>query len=255
MLPADQNTSASDFIRAAIGVLEKGHFSSPAPNEACVVVFDSAAWTPFIGSAEQLLSAPECARSARLRFARDRSTYVLAHAWWRVMLGISLDLDPTEVPLSSSAAGQPLLLGTGFSTSLSHSGTWVAMAVGGGATVGVDIECSPPHTPLSALMPDICTPDEIAGLEILSPPHRETALLALWTRKEALLKAFGVGLGADPSHLSARTDGLAMPPPLTTESHQIPCRVANLELPIGVVGAVAMPASTAIVRLCALEDI
>lgn len=219
------------------------------------MVFDSAAWTPFIRSAEQLLSAPEYARSARLRFARDRSTYILAHAWWRVMLGISLDLDPTEVPLSRSAAGQPLLPGTGFSTSLSHSGTWVAMALGGGATVGVDIECSPPHAALTPLMPDICTPDEIADLESLPLPQREAALLALWTRKEALLKAFGVGLGADPSHLSAGTNRLTMPPSLATESHQLPCRVANLELPIGVVGAVAIPASIAIVRLCTFGDI
>ena len=215
---------------------------------------DSAAWMSFVGSAQCLLSPDERARSARLRLDRDRSTYILAHAWWRAVLGICLDVHATEVRLTSTAAGQPRLPGTTFSTSLSHSGDWVAMAVCGGEAVGIDIERSPPHAGLNTLMPTICAPVEIAELEPLSLADREVALLALWTRKEALLKAFGTGLGVDPSLLSATTNRLVTPLPSPTAPNRIPCRAFNLELSKGLVGAVAVPDSVAIVRLWTLGE-
>ncbi|WP_426703032.1 4'-phosphopantetheinyl transferase family protein [Rhodanobacter sp. Col0626] len=252
MLPTDHNASPPDFNRTAVRALEDGLFAAPAIGEAHVVLCDSSAWTSLVGSAQELLSPAEGARAARLRFDRDRSSFILAHAFWRVSLGICLDVHAAEVRLTSTAAGQPQLLGTAFSTSLSHSGEWVALAICAGTTIGVDIERSPSHTALTALMPTICTPGEIADLEPLPLPQREAALLALWTRKEALLKAFGVGLNVDPALLSATTDGLVSPPSSFTTLDPVPCRVSNLGLPDGLVGALAVPDSIESVRLCTL---
>jgi 4'-phosphopantetheinyl transferase len=247
-----RNASSPDFFGSVVRALEAGPFSPPSKREAQILLCNSAAWTLFVESAQCLLSPDERTKSARLRFDRDRSTYIVAHALWRVILGICLEVDATDVRLTSTAAGQPRLPGTALSTSLSHSGDWVAIAVCGDATVGVDVEHSPPHAALNGLMRTICTPAEIAELEPLSPPEREVALLKLWTRKEALLKAFGVGLGADPSLLSSTANKLVAPPPSPAAPDQIPCRAFNLELPDGVVGALAVPASITTVRLCVL---
>lgn len=245
----DETAFPADFARAAVLALADAGFVAPAADEACVVLCESTAWAPLISSARTLLSAGERARAARLHFERDRTTYILAHALWRLSVASCLGIDAGKVPLVSTAAGQPRLPGTAFSTSLSHSGSWVAIAIHAGATVGVDIECSPPRIALNALMPSICTPGEIVDFEPLSTLDRETALLALWTRKEALLKAFGVGLNVDPSQLSATTNRLVLPPPSAATKEQVACRVFNLGLPNGVVGALAVPDSITAIRL------
>ena len=252
MLPTDDNTSVPDFTRAAVRVFARCGFSAPATAEARVVLCDTTEWTSFVESAQGLLSPEERARAIRLRFDRDRAPYILAHALWRVSLAICLGTDVTRIRLISTVTGQPRLPGTAFATSLSHSGCWVAIAICTGDTVGVDIERTPPRTALETLVPIICTPAEIADLAPLSAPEREAALLALWTRKEALLKAFGVGLNVDPSRLSVTANEVVSSLPSPTTSDLVPCRVFNLRLPDGVVGALAVPVSIASVRLCTL---
>jgi 4'-phosphopantetheinyl transferase len=252
MLPTDDSASAPDFTRAAVRVFAQCGFSAPAAAEARVVLCDTTEWTSLVESAQGLLSSEERARAIRLRFDRDRTTYILAHALWRVSLAICLGTDVTGIRLISTVAGQPRLPGTAFATSLSHSGCWVAIAICAGETVGVDIERSPPRTALDTLVSTICTPTEIADLAPLSAPEREVALLALWTRKEALLKAFGVGLNVDLSRLSATANGVVSSLPSLTTPDLVPCRVFNLPLPGGVVGALAVPVSVANVRLCTL---
>jgi 4'-phosphopantetheinyl transferase len=74
----------------------------------------------------------------------------------------------------------------------------------------------------------------------LSGVTREQALLVLWTRKEALLKAFGVGLAEAPATLPAEP-GVPVAPPASAAALP-PCQVHDLELPAGLVGALAAPA-------------
>ena len=145
-----------------------------------------------------------------------------------------------QVPLVATPSGQPILPGTGFSTSLSHAGDWVAIAIGGGAIIGVDIEQEPSRVHLADMVETVCTPAEAARLMALEVAERERFLLALWTRKEALLKAFGVGLGVDPAGFDVGTDE-PVPPPAAAAGLP-PCRVLSLDLAAGLVGAVAFPA-------------
>jgi phosphopantetheinyl transferase len=47
---------------------------------------------------------------------------------------------------------------------------------------------------------------ELGEFRILDPDRRRRFFLQRWTAKEALLKAAGVGLGADPSRISLLAD-------------------------------------------------
>jgi 4'-phosphopantetheinyl transferase len=249
---ADSDASPDDFTRECMHALARCGFVAPGIGEACILVCDSALWASHAASAEHVLDAGERARAARFQFERDRITYVTSHALWRTAIGFCLGVEAALVRLSSTSTGQPRLYGTGYATSLSHSGTWVAMAICAGTTIGVDIERSPTRLAMDALMPLVCTPAEISVMEKLSPPERETTLLALWTRKEALLKAFGVGLTADPAQLSATSGELVAPPALATD--QVPCRACPIEaLPNNLAGALAVPASIVTTRLYRLE--
>lgn len=224
------------FADRARRAVENAGLAPPRAGEVGVVLFDTTPWSAFEAEACGLLDAGERRRAARFRFGHDRCAYVLAHALWRAVLGVCLGRDPGEVPLASLPSGQPRLSGTALATSLSHSGPEVLIAVGRVAMLGVDIERWPPRMPMERLSPVICTSEEASGLREMAPPERERALLQLWTRKEALLKAFGTGLTQAPSDFDAAP---GEPVALPSSPDAPPCRVSDLALPGGRVGALA----------------
>ncbi|MEO7068136.1 MAG: 4'-phosphopantetheinyl transferase superfamily protein [Rhodanobacter sp.] len=239
----------AQFVALTQQLLGATGWQRPAVGQACVLLFDSQPWVCHAASASLLLEPFERERAARFRFERDRIAYTMAHAMWRLLLANTLHVGVDEVPLRSTPSGQPILPNTGVATSLSHSGSWVAIAVGQLMTLGVDIELSPsPHT-LGDLLETICTPREAVGMRRLPEVEREAALLALWTRKEALLKAFGTGLGTDPANLSGAVD---QPIEAPIGSSFPACRVHSLhclDISPVVVGALAVPVGVSDGRL------
>lgn len=222
-----------------------------AAGTALVVVFDSTPWCRFHPEALAVLSVAEKERSCRFRHAIHRETYVLAHALWRLVLGRMLDQNGAEVRMESTPEGQPRLPGTTCATSLSHSGSHVAIAVAHALCLGIDIERSPPASNLQDLVSMLCAPAELLALKQLSPPRRQTALLDLWTRKEALLKAFGVGLSETPASITADLDTLIAPP--FAAPHVTACRIHPLSLGHGLSGALAAPENITTIALHWLE--
>jgi 4'-phosphopantetheinyl transferase len=244
------------FIRSVRGALAEAGFQPPGRGESRTIVFACGSFPAMAAPvAAAVLDAGEAGRAARFRFERDRTRYILAHAVWRVALSECVGAAPARVPLVATPAGQPTLPGTGFGTSLSHAGDWVAVAVTGDALIGIDIEQLPSRVRLADMVETICTPAEAARVMALDAASRERALLALWTRKEALLKAFGLGLGVDPAGFDAGA-GEAVPPPPAAAGLP-PCRVLPLDLPAGLVGTLALPAGGDLVgqhRLGSLSD-
>lgn len=233
-----QQAHFSRFTHRAAASLRACGFGAPSADEARVIVFDSAPWWPLREDAANLLCYHEAMRAARFRHALDRDTYTIAHAFWRVALGVALNIDPARVALSRAPDGQPQLPGTGLATSLSHSGTLVAVAIAKGQTVGVDIEGYPPRGNLHEIADVLCSATESAGMEALGGDARTRALLELWTRKEALLKAFGVGLRVAPCTVEAPLHAAFAPPASATVT--CACRIATLAMPMGWLGALAL---------------
>lgn len=185
----------------AADTLREAGFAQPRAGEALVLLASATDFAGEFDDARSTLDDAERSRAGQFRFARDADTYVVAHALWRSALCMALGT--RHVPLTFSEAGQPMLPGTGFATSLSHTGRFIAIAVAIATTVGLDIERDPPRMNLHPLAPSICTPSEHAAVMALPVDAREDALLALWTRKEALLKAHGTGLRTDPATIDA----------------------------------------------------
>ncbi len=229
------------FQQHAARVLRRAGVRPLPAGGVLVLLFDSSRWQPWTDGTLALLSPAEQERSRRFRLAQHRDIFLLAHAMWRLALACVLDCTVQDVTLAFALHGQPQLPGTPYATSLSHSGTHVAIGIGHTAILGVDIEQSPPRAPLRELAGEICTPDEAATINALAYEQREPALLALWTRKEALLKAFGVGLRSAPSMTSAPAGPLIDPP--APASALPPCRVHPLQLQHGLLGALAAPAN------------
>lgn len=248
---SDTPTSANEFLPVAEAALGRSGFLPPAVGEIRVLLFDTQPFFAHAASARGLLDVAETVRAAQFRFEQDRLVYIIAHAVWRVLLAACLKVGVDDLPLVTAPSGQPQLPGSGMSTSLSHSGNWVAIAICSAESVGIDIEKAPPRTRLSELSQTICTPFEELQLMTLSEAAREMALLALWTRKEALLKAFGVGLALAMTTLQAGVGELVAAP--SAVAGGAPCRTRMLELPAGLVGALAAPAGITLAGLHWLE--
>jgi 4'-phosphopantetheinyl transferase len=147
---------------------------------------------------EALLSADERARADSFRLDRHRSRFVVGRATLRQLLGHYLEADPAGLRFAYGPAGKPAVAGPeaeqGLSFNLSNSGDWALLAVAQGRRLGIDLEWVRNENDLGAVARRFFAAEEVAALESYVPPRRAEVFCAIWTRKEALLKACGAGL-------------------------------------------------------------
>ena len=110
-----------------------------------------------------------------------------------------LGVEPSSLTLERTPLGKPELRGAPLRFNLAHSGEVALVAVALGRAVGVDVERMRPGADRWALVRHALTARERGELDALPPGRRARAFLSVWARKEALLKAAGVGLGVDPT--------------------------------------------------------
>jgi len=159
-----------------------------------VALFDLPQWHRFQGAAAGVLDAAESARAARQRRPEIRDARVLAYALHRLLLAEVLGCGPAAVPLTRDDKGCPRLRGDRVFTSLSHADDRVAIAVSGLGPVGIDVESTDHASGMPELAERVAHPDELRALAGLDADAFGHALLEMWVRKEALLKAAGIGL-------------------------------------------------------------
>jgi len=146
-----------------------------------------------------LLSPEERVKAARFRFDHDRHRYIVAHAALRLVLAGYLHCKPADVLLQPGALGKPLLAGPGrvgsLSFNLSHSGDWGLLGVGQQEHIGVDIEQYRDIPDLQEVAATVLSEAELSVLHTRPAQERAACFLRLWTRKEAVVKATGAGIG------------------------------------------------------------
>jgi 4'-phosphopantetheinyl transferase len=145
--------------------------------------------------AAALVDDAERARAARFVRDADRARHLLGRALARVLLARRTGVEPASLRLVADADGKPALAGPGPAFNLSHSGDWIACALADDAPVGVDVQETTP----SMARPDdfgrVFGPRERARIDGMPDEAARIAAFArAWARKEALLKAVGVGL-------------------------------------------------------------
>lgn len=167
------------------------------------LLVDVAQWRAVLPAAGALLDHAEMERVARKRFAKDRELLLLAYALHRMWLAVLLACAPAQVPLRRNEHGRPLLQGERLQTSLSHCDGAIALTVSSTGEIGVDIEPRSRASEMRDVAAQVCHPLERLEVERLPALEQGDLLLRLWVRKEALLKAAGVGLGWEMSSFEA----------------------------------------------------
>jgi len=154
-------------------------------------------WAPgALAAAASSLSPDERERAARLRLPAHRDAFVAARAFLRGVLARCLGADAAALRFGATAHGKPHLTApaTSLHFNLAHSGGVALLAVTGDGPVGVDVERVRADLDLDGIARRFFRPEEAAALAALSPAQRTEAFFAVWTRKEALLKALGKGI-------------------------------------------------------------
>ena len=184
------------------------------------------------------LDDAERERAARFKFAVHRTRFIAAHAQARRILGAWLDIAPARVPLATTQYGKPILAAAAgsmagaaarersFCFNLTHSNAVGYLAIAP-FNVGIDLELTRPIADLQPLIDSYCSAREIAALAVLSGEARAAGFLGIWTRKEAVLKAWGTGIGAVPLnevHVGLDTESVSALKGLPQQSLHDPSR-------------------------------
>lgn len=149
-----------------------------------------ASWDTLAGDT----TPAERARAARFVHADDAHRHLLGRALARRCLAPILGCAPAVVPIVTDAHGKPGLPSGRPVFNLSHSGDWVLCALAAEGRLGVDVEAIRPIAERDAILADILTAEERRQWKALPEAGRDAAFHAIWARKEAWLKALGVGL-------------------------------------------------------------
>jgi 4'-phosphopantetheinyl transferase len=139
------------------------------------------------------------------------------------------------------ATGRPHLVDIAAAPdfNVSHSDDVVLIAISWVGRIGVDIEAVRPMEDLQGLAGQMMHPIEWDSFIGLSEDQRTAHFFQLWTRKEALLKASGVGLSLDPRSVLI---GLAGPgEDISCKVGSTPCILRTIAAPDGFAAAICAP--------------
>ncbi len=151
-----------------------------------------------ISSLFNFLSADEQSRAERFLYPVHRGRYIASRGILRCILGGYLDVGPSKIRFSTCSHGKPQLEESlqqvGLRFNLSHSHGIALYAVAENRDVGIDVEYLGRPCRELQIARRFFAPEEAEVIAGLPDDHRRKAFFVCWTRKEALLKAKGVGL-------------------------------------------------------------
>lgn len=197
-----------------------------------------------------MLDAQEQNRLRRLRRHQDQRRYVVAHAGLRRLLADRLNVSPLALSFMRGEYGKPELADVhlhGVHFNLSHANELVAVAVAD-SPVGVDIE----HR--DALI-DPGTADLVFTDEEKRRCRSNADRLRIWTAKEAVIKACGLGMSLPLRRFSVAAPSNTFQPitchaPIAGLQAQM---VANFDALPGYYGAVSIQGSARPVAVHTLD--
>ena len=122
--------------------------------------------------------------------------FLLSRALLRQFLAMRLAIPPTALHICQDQHGKPQLHDHAWHFNLSHSGSWLVLALCQQGPLGIDLELGlRPRDPLP-LARRFYAQSEYEWLCTLPTQEQEGAFYRLWSRKEAVLKAHGGGIAA-----------------------------------------------------------
>lgn len=182
----------------------------------------------------EILSPEERERALRFRFAEHRRRSILCRGTLRETLAPYLEVEPAHIRFGYNRYGKPFVRDSRVHFNLSHSGMFAMLGVSIGCEMGLDIERIDPRFAQDQIPERCFSPREVEQLRALPRGQQNAAFFRCWTRKEAYIKARGMGLALplDSFDVSLGPDD---PPALYRAGNW---SIQDLEAPAGYAAAV-----------------
>jgi 4'-phosphopantetheinyl transferase len=146
---------------------------------------------------EDLLSPDEKIRAERYHFDKDRDAYIIRRGILRDLLGrysgqapsaVSFVVGPKGKPELGDEKNNPITFNVTFSAGLA------LFAFSSGLPIGIDLERIRPVIDMDAIVESFFSKRERKTFFSLPEEKRREAFFKGWTRKEAFVKAIGIGI-------------------------------------------------------------
>jgi 4'-phosphopantetheinyl transferase len=143
------------------------------------------------------LDNDEQTRASRFHFDHHRNHFVAGRGWLRTITGWYLKTDPARVVFKYSDYGKPSIRENEtipLHFNLAHSGDLALYAFTLRRDLGIDIEVVDPKFSSEEIARQFFSQKEVTALLEFPIEQRPHAFFDCWTRKEAFIKAQGMGL-------------------------------------------------------------
>lgn len=182
----------------------------PGPGEIVCVLMERDRLPGWLDEAmpERALPDDDRRRAAAIRHAGKRAAFLSGRRLLRTLLEVATGRPGPGLNLVADANGRLELTGDlrrAVRFNLTHGRRHDAAVVALGVEVGVDVEeFAPPDR--DGVAETVLSAAELAAYRALPATGRDAAFLRAWTRKEAVLKAAGVGFLVEPRGFAVGVD-------------------------------------------------
>lgn len=198
--------------------------------------------------APEICDEAEMARAGRFVFDRDRHRFLAGRRALRRILARYLDRNAAALTFELEENGKPVLRRDGdiggsgarhLDFNLSHAAGMGMLAVGRDRRIGVDVELLRQPSDLRALAASVFSRAERKAFDALNEHALATPFFIAWTRKEACMKATGIGLKISPASIDVGLVPDTRRLPLTGLSGDLPGEVRTIVADARYVASVA----------------
>jgi 4'-phosphopantetheinyl transferase len=154
-------------------------------------------WEPAEPDDERIkaLIGHDWERYHRFRHPKARSRFLASRLLLKHVAAAVIASEPQLIDLAYLPGGRPYLRGCDqVDISLSHTDDILVVGVTRNGRIGVDVELVDRPMLGIGIEAQVCTPHELSMLGSIAEARRNSALVRLWTLKEAYSKAIGQGL-------------------------------------------------------------
>src|SRR5215470_19934473 len=151
-----------------------------------------------IANLAALLSQDEYQRAARYHLPIHRDRFIAGRGILRKIISAYLALSPAELQFTYNEYGKPAVSDDqndrALNFNLSHSAELILYAFTRGRGVGIDIEYIREDFATLEIAEQFFSKDEVTALKSLPTDQRTMGFFNCWSRKEAFIKAKGMGV-------------------------------------------------------------
>ena len=162
-------------------------------------------WQSLAGRLVHLLNGPELERMRRFKSLELAERYAAGRGLLRELLGGYLEVPADRVEIETNKYGKPEISSCHAKSiffNLAHTDEFVLYGFSSSNRLGVDIENILPGPILPNEIRRVLSKNEIEAWEKLPESEQGASFFQTWVRKEAVLKALGVGLAIEPATFS-----------------------------------------------------